>query len=448
MVWANIILLAAGNLFFVWLGLAAWREKSGRACRLSVLGLLVNSALWLTFLLGSPQFTVIHGANILLVSLTAVFLVVSLVSRFPNRESPDTAGIQRFDERDHMFARNNTWRHPEMANRYYASHPDKRDVDARILNRPQLGEPGGRFYHEWQTPAAEIAFDLLDRSRPLACGNVAENRKPLSSQEMSRRLMQLGRLYGAVDIGFAHLQDHHFYSHAGRQLAGWGRSIDSRHRTAVVVVVAMDYLRMQEAPAAPVMVESSRQYVESAKIAYLLAAYIRSFGYDARAHVDGNYEVLCVPLAQAAGLGRVGRMSLFMHRVYGPCVRLAVVTTDLELPATEGDYAYMEHFCDICRKCADNCPSQAIPAGEMPLSRGFRHWSVEQEACYGFWRSAGTDCAVCVRACPFTKPDTLIHRLVRWYIARNRLNQRLALLADDLFYGRRLKLPRANPEGW
>jgi len=445
MIWANIILLAAGNLFFVWLALAAWREKSGRAGWLAALGVLVNTALWLAFVYGSPHVPIVRGVNILALVLVAAFLVVSLVSRFPALTAPDTAAIRRFDERDHMFARNNTWRHPETAERYYADHPDKRAVDARILNRPQLGEPGGRFYDAWQTPAAEAAFEFLDRSRPLADGTVAEQRTAVTADDMGRRLIKLGRLYGAVDIGFTPLQDYQYYSHAGRHLADWGRAIEPRHRTAVVVVVAMDYLRIQTAPAAPVMVESSRQYVESAKIAHLLAHYIRRFGHEARAHVDGHYEVLCVPLAQAAGLGRVGRMSLFMHRLYGPCVRLAVVTTDLELPPTTGDYAYMEHFCHICRKCAENCPSQAIPAGQMPVSRGFAHWSVEQESCYGFWRTAGTDCAVCVRACPFTKPDTPLHRLVRWYIARNRLNQRLALLADDLFYGRRLKLPRTNP---
>ncbi|MCK5878819.1 MAG: hypothetical protein KAH24_03505, partial [Holophagae bacterium] len=79
-----------------------------------------------------------------------------------------------------------------------------------------------------------------------------------------------------------------------------------------------------------------------------------------------------------------------------------------------------------------------------PVSRGFAHWSVDQESCYTFWRKIGTDCAICIRSCPFSKPDTLIHRVVRGYIRRNPVNQRLALLGDDLFYGRKLKIPTRN----
>jgi hypothetical protein len=44
--------------------------------------------------------------------------------------------------------------------------------------------------------------------------------------------------------------------------------------------------------------------------------------------------------------------------------------------------------------------------------------------------------------CPYTKPDTFVHRLVRFYISRNPFNQRLALFLDDLFYGRRLPTPK------
>ena len=107
------------------------------------------------------------------------------------------------------------------------------------------------------------------------------------------------------------------------------------------------------------------------------------------------------------------------------------------------DGAVKEAFCEICRKCAESCPSRSIPTGGRPTSRGFSHWSIDQESCYTFWRRIGTDCAVCIRSCPFTKPDTVLHRVVRWFIRRNPMNRRLALLADDLFYGRR---PRIDPQ--
>nr|NJM03902.1 hypothetical protein [Desulfobacula sp.] len=58
----------------------------------------------------------------------------------------------------------------------------------------------------------------------------------------------------------------------------------------------------------------------------------------------------------------------------------------------------------------------------------------------------GSDCGLCISVCPYTKPDTLIHRLVRAYISRNPLNQRIALFMDDLLYGRYKKSPASNPD--
>lgn len=369
--------------------------------------------------------------------------VVARWGRLP--EPPDTSRARRFDERDHMFARANLAHHPELALRQWERRPQQREVDERLFRMPPLGGPGSRYHDPDVAPVAEAAFSILDRMyaplarRPAGAGTGGDPERILAT------LRYLALRYGAVDLGVARTRPYHWYSHAGRQAHRWGEPIEPRHSTALVIVVAMDFAAIQRAPTLPVLLESSRQYVESAKIAHLVAEYLALRGYDATAHVDGNYEVICAPLAQEAGLGHVGRMGIFMHHRFGPCVRLSVVTTDLELPPTRGDHRFMEAFCEICKKCARACPSRSIPEGGPPVSRGFPHWSVGQESCYAFWRKIGTDCAVCIRSCPFTKPDTALHRVVRWAIRRNPLNRRLALWADDLFYGRRPRLASANP---
>jgi epoxyqueuosine reductase QueG len=428
------------------LGLMAWTaraEGERRAAGVSLALLGANAALWLALIAGSGL-PGVRLANQILLGLAGAAALVSLVRWFPRAPERDLSGLRRYDERDHMFARNNTWRHPETADRYYDAQPERRAVDAPILQKPQLGEPGGRYYDPLLSPVAEAAFEMLDRSAHLAEGETAGQRREILPADATRVIRKIGLLYGAVDVGVAPLREYHFYTHAGRQIASWGQPLEPRPGFGVVIVVAMDFRRIRQAPRAPVLLESSRQYVEAAKIAHLVAGYIRGLGYAARAHVDAHYEVACVPVARDAGLGEVGRMGLLMHRVYGPCVRLSVVTTDLELVPTGGDFRHLASFCQLCRKCAATCPAAAIPDGEEPESRGFRHWTIRQEACYNFWRTVGTDCAVCIRTCPFTKPDTPVHRLVRAYVRRNPLNQRLALWADDLFYGRRLR-PEQRP---
>ncbi len=439
-----LTILGVATAMLVVMAVAGAREHVGRAVAVS-LGLLAATLALAVWLVISRHTAVGHVAAWIVVVGGGIFLVVSLIPSMPSPPRVDLERAERFDERDHMFARANLRKHPGLRRRYHESHPETVACDERLDTLPELGRPGSRFYDPEISPMAEAAFSILERSySPL----VQRPRGPVGLDDaarLARAVTLLARRYGAVDVGIARTAPHHWYSHAGRHAEGWGEPIEPDHPTAIVIVVAMDFHTIRMAPSAPVLAESSRQYVEAAKIAHVVAEYLELNGHEARAHVDGRYRVLCAPLAQDAGLGHVGRIGILMHRRYGPCVRLAVVTTRAELPVTTQDHSYMESFCEICKKCSDNCPSRSIPGGDKPVSRGFAHWSVDQESCYAFWRRTGTDCSVCIAACPFTKPDSAVHRLVRAYIRRNRLNQRLALLGDDLLYGRKLRLRPSNP---
>jgi len=440
-IWLDLALLIGTSVPLLLLVHASMGERAWRAALFGSVGLLVNLALWVGLILFVDQ-PGASAATTVIAGVLAAFAVVSVLPVRVRRPATVIRGLRRFDERDHMFARNNLRHHPALAERYYAEHPEARHVDERIGKRPELGQPGGRYYHPTLTPIAAASFEMLDRSRHLAVGEADETKTVVGSGELTRRLLQIGSSYGAVDVGVTRLEDRHVYGFRGRHAERWGEAIEREHTYAVVIVVAMNHAAIAHAPDAPVMVESSHQYIESARIAHVMAGYLRGIGYAARSHVDGNYEVLCVPLAADAGLGEIGRMSIFMHRVYGPCVRIAVVTTDAPLEETRRVASgHVEAFCDICKKCSDNCPSRAIPSGAPTESRGFLHWSVDQEACYGTWRAFGSDCAVCIRVCPFTKPHGGIHRLARWYVSRNGLNRRIALWADDLLNGRKVMLP-------
>jgi len=437
-----IISSAAAMLFLV----SSLLEKERRAAALSLAGLLINIGIW-GFFIVSPHVPRVGPLNLAVLILMVIFVIVSLIRDFPGKPERDLTEHRQFDERDHMFARNGLKFQPHLAKKYYAAHPEKKDIDEKIHNKPELGEPGSTYYRKDWAPVFDAAFHYLGRMRPVTRGEVSPLKQDIEIEKTAELIKSLGKLYGAVDVGITPLRPYHLYSHAGRHAENWGEKITNSHSTAIVIIVAMEVGMIKQAPGLPVILESSRRYVEAAKIASIIAQYIRDLGYEARAHTDGNYEVLCVPAAVDAGLGALGRIGLFMHPVYGPCVRISVVTTELELPAShavpsrekELMTASIAHFCDICKKCADNCPTQSISREEEPVSRGFRHWSIKQEPCYSYWKSIGTDCGFCIRVCPYTKPDTLMHKLVRFYISRNGFNRRIALFMDDLFYGRKQK---------
>jgi len=455
----NWILLIIIDGFLCLLLVSSTREKEWRAAVLSFLALGANSALWILLNLFT-HLKWVQGINLGVIIIFVGMVIFSLVKFFPAPVKRDLSAAEQFDERDYMFSRNNLQFHPHLAKKYYSAHPEKREIDEKIQCKPELAEPGHLFYDDYFTPAFDAAFTYLNRTQGAARGEVPAQKKRIEKEKLIGIIKNLARFYGAVDVGITPLKPYHFYSHAGRHAENWGEKIQSNHQTAIVIVVAMDVEMIKQAPALPIVLESSRQYVEAAKIATIIAEYIRSFGYGARAHTDGNYQVMCVPTAVDAGLGTLGRIGIFMHPVYGPCVRLSVVTTELA-PGRGGLYAEalledasaicshskksIDHFCKICKKCADNCPTQSIPGGDEPSSRGFRHWSINQETCFSYWKNIGTDCGFCIRVCPYTKPDTLIHKLVRFYISRNVVNQRIALFMDDLFYGRKHPIAKKNP---
>jgi epoxyqueuosine reductase QueG len=96
----------------------------------------------------------------------------------------------------------------------------------------------------------------------------------------------------------------------------------------------------------------------------------------------------------------------------------------------------IQNFCQKCQKCVRNCPSQAIPHGEKVEENGVMKWVLDREACYRFWRKAGTDCAVCISVCPYSKADNIFHKLVKKTIGKSAAAQSLSIWADDFFYGR------------
>jgi reductive dehalogenase len=183
------------------------------------------------------------------------------------------------------------------------------------------------------------------------------------------------------------------------------------------------------------LLATARGYATGAWISIQLAEYIRMLGYAARAHHLTNYGVLAVPVAVDCGLGELSRAGYLLTREFGLASRLSVVTTDMPLAHDAPVDIGVQSFCEQCQICAQECPVGAIPAGGKVEYNGMRKWKLDEEKCYRYWHAAGTDCGICMMACPWTQPDTLFHRALSRLATRPGLHQGLMARAGRLLYG-------------
>jgi hypothetical protein len=379
----------------------------------------------------------------------AIAGLMVLVLPYGNVDGLRIAGDpERTDERAGIFHRFYRLK-PGMAEyeSHYTDHPEQRAHDERIRALPHLGQPGGRSYHPLSSPYALAIDDVIGHLRRDAEWEPSGGPIEAPAAELTRRVKGFARYLGADTVGATALNQAWVYSNVGRGPGQWGAPIELDHPYALAIGVEMDRSMVRHAPDSPTMTETTKRYLESATVAIAVARYINRLGYRARAHVDGSYRVLCGPIGADAGLGELGRIGLLITPRFGPRVRLSVVSTDMPLEQDEPVEFGVQHFCEICRKCATCCPSRSIDRGPKGVHNGVKKWQSNQERCYHYWRLLGTDCAICVNVCPYSHPDTPMHNLVRWLTTRNPVARRAALFGDDLFYGRRPSA-RCSPPGW
>jgi len=384
------------------------------------------------------------AAALVIVSGAAVFVLLLPVggSRVPADVSP--AG--RFDERDIMFARAELEPGSDRFDLYYSLRPDNLLPDSRFRSKPGLLKKGTLEYNEMAFAATRATFKTIKKYRPFVDGEPAAEVATLDPAKFTSFIKGWTGQLGAVSTGVTELHDYHLYTTVGRG-EDYGQPVEVSHKYAIVFTVEMEKEMVDAAPGAATVMESAQQYLNAGTIAMQLAELIRRLGHPARAHIDANYRIVCPLVARDAGLGEIGRMGLLMTPELGPRVRIGVVTTDA--PLVTGDRGYdgtMIDFCRICKKCADVCPSNSIPFGDREDIDGVKRWRIHQETCFTYWCVTGTDCARCMRACPYSHPDTLIHNMVRAGLRNSVLFRRFALLADDFFYGRTPS--RLPPPSW
>ena len=352
--------------------------------------------------------------------------------------------IKPWDARDIVFARTDLFRYfgvesPQYAD-YYQRHPEHLEYDIK-LNEPglELGRTGGI-----DQPMFEAQFATSDKISldEFVDGDPAPEKVEIPPDRAALKVKELARILGAKLVGIGPLRQEWVYTHAGRSYGdkpgfqAWGTPIDlSHHTTAIALGFAMNIDLMKHAPDFPVLLATAEGYATGAWVSIQLAHYLRMLGYSARAHHFHNYQVLCVPVAVDCGLGELSRAGYLMTKEYGLGLRLAIVTTDMPLTHDEPVDMAGQSFCEVCKLCAESCPIGAIPTGPKIEHNGIKKWKLDEEKCYRYWNAAGTDCGLCMSACPWTHKPNWFHTAMAHLASVKGPHQRALTWGHKLWYG-------------
>jgi len=301
--------------------------------------------------------------------------------------------LRKYDERDTIFSRMARKEFTNEYNDYYSKNSEKEIIDKNLRKNLPIASKGKRFYEPLKSPIVDAAFNLLSDLKKFAeCNSVFINKTEGSAEEFTEIIKETAKLYGAEKIGITKSDSQFYYSHRGRTDDVYGNEINyGELPNTIVFAVPMNEKMIKKAPKTEESIATTHGYVQSAIVALMVAYTIRQWGYNARAHIDGNYLNILPIAAEIAGIGELGMHGLLITEEFGPKIRLSGVSTDIPLVYDMPSKKEQEKICLECMKCVKACPSKAITGNfGMPIN---------SEKCFGKWLEFGTDCGVCLSVC-------------------------------------------------
>jgi len=275
------------------------------------------------------------------------------------------------------------------------------------------------------TPVAAVQQDVDDPAR------------------MAAEIKRIAEFFGADLCGITDMDDRWLYTSRvdTRDMSEAPNDLPQGMTSVIVMGHQMEKDLVATYPSALAGAATGREYSHEAAVVMQLAAYIRNLGYEATASM--NDTGLVIPYAVKAGLGEYARNQLVITPEFGPRLRFSKIFTNLPLTHDTPKPRGVRAFCDICTKCADACPVKALPFGPPEVGgsnisaiKGVRKWTSDAEKCFGFWAKMSSDCAICMRVCPFNRDfSKWQHRL--WLKLALSPRRRLALWLDRKRGGRK-----------
>lgn len=279
---------------------------------------------------------------------------------------------------------------------------------------------------------------------------VAPTRTSVENPETeSNEIKNIAKLFGADLVGITEVDPRWHYATRvdTNTMTPAPNTLPNDITHVIVMGHAMDHDLVGTYPSALAGVSTGLEYSHETSIVIQLSTYIRNLGYEAIASM--NDTALVIPYAIKAGLGEYGRNQMVITPQFGPRIRFSKIFTNLPLTADQPKSMGITSYCETCNLCAAACPPKALPFGEPsnePLNRstinGVKKWSADCEKCFGYWAKLKTDCAICMRVCPFNNQQKWHERI--WYKVATSKFRKLA----KWWIGKKGLPVRTKPKTW
>ena len=237
-------------------------------------------------------------------------------------------------------------------------------------------------------------------------------------------LKSIAKLFGADLVGITKIDERWHYSHRvdTNNYKAVKNHIPKTLKFVIVLGHSMNKNLVDTYPSALAGAGTGLEYSREASIVTQLCSYIKGLGYNALGSM--NDSALVIPYAIKAGLGEYGRNQMVITPEFGPRIRFSKIFTEIPLSIDNPINFGVQKFCNICDKCAQACPPKALPFGKPNFTNqslsnisGVKKWTANCEKCFEYWTKIKTDCAICMRVCPFNRDFKSLEGKIFWKIA-------------------------------
>jgi len=279
---------------------------------------------------------------------------------------------------------------------------------AKVLASEQgkrlLAIQGGMFFD--RDPLCSELSSLQAHIAQYELPEIAATKAPLPDDRriLTRHIKSLGYFFGADMIGICKLPESALYVDA---LEKNGR--DAYYENAIVLLNSKKTNIIRQSYGREWIDDpcSFQSYQRCACQALAMSGYLRRLGWRSEPSIVGRYSTLIPQLVLESGLGEESRLGIPLNPFVGAAFKVSAVLTDLpletDLPVDFG----LQDYCDRCKICAEQCPTQSISYGDKVEYNGYMRWNTDSsKCCIGVLSNkVGNICQRCAKVCPWNRRD-------------------------------------------